>query len=107
MIFATLRWTKSSPGSSPTISLAGTRLSEQPIHRKSGDCWRASFGKKSGSFSWICLDQFRLFLSRSSMVLLWGIGWLSRNFLRRHGHLDHQVKIGLPIKSKLNAAFAR
>ena len=31
--FATLRWTNSSPGASPTISFAGTRLSEQPIHR--------------------------------------------------------------------------
>ena len=31
--FATFRCTKSSPGSSPTISFAGTRLSEQPIHR--------------------------------------------------------------------------
>ena len=30
---ATLRWTNSSPGSRSTISLAGTRLSEQPIHR--------------------------------------------------------------------------
>jgi hypothetical protein len=33
---ATLRWTKTSPGSRPTIWLAGTRESEQPIHRNSG-----------------------------------------------------------------------
>ena len=33
---ATLRWTKSSPGSRPTIRLAGTRLSEQPIQSRSG-----------------------------------------------------------------------
>ena len=33
---ATLRWTKSSPGARPTISLAGTRLSEQPIQSRSG-----------------------------------------------------------------------
>ena len=39
---ATLRWTNSSPGLSPTISLAGTRLSEQPIQRYSGACWEAS-----------------------------------------------------------------
>ena len=31
--FATLRWTKTSPGSVPVISFAGTRLSEQPIQR--------------------------------------------------------------------------
>ena len=48
---ATLRWTKSSPGSRPTISLAGTRLSEQPIHRYSGVCWAARCWKKSGSRS--------------------------------------------------------
>ena len=33
---ATLRWTNSSPGSRPTIWLAGTRLSEQPIQSRSG-----------------------------------------------------------------------
>ena len=36
--FATLRWTNSSPGFRSTISLAGTRLSEQPIHRYLGAC---------------------------------------------------------------------
>src|SRR5690606_28146363 len=30
---------------------AGTRLSEQPIHKYSGDCWRESFRKNSGSCS--------------------------------------------------------
>ena len=43
---ATLRWTKISPGSSPTISFAGTRLSAQPIHRYLGVCWRARSLKK-------------------------------------------------------------
>src|ERR1700761_927115 len=47
--FATLRWTNISPGSMPQISFAGTRLSEQPIHKYSGACWRASVAKKSGS----------------------------------------------------------
>ena len=46
---ATLRWTNNSPGSRSTISLAGTRLSEQPIHRYSGSCWRESLRKNSGS----------------------------------------------------------
>ncbi len=47
--FATLRWTNTSPGASPTIWFAGTRLSEQPIQRYSGDCRSASPVKKSGS----------------------------------------------------------
>jgi hypothetical protein len=48
-MLATLRCTNSSPGISPTTSLAGTRLSEQPIQRNSGRCWRARRAKKSGS----------------------------------------------------------
>src|SRR5262249_21361929 len=58
---ATLRWTKSSPGRSPTIWFAGTRLSEQPIHRYSGDCCCASFAKKSGSCRRMRSAQVRLF----------------------------------------------
>src|SRR5690242_450770 len=45
---ATLRCTNTSPGMSPTISLAGTRLSAQPIQRYLGDCWAARRLKKSG-----------------------------------------------------------
>src|SRR5438874_13245221 len=44
-----LRWTKSSPGIRPTISFAGTRLSEHPIQRYRGDCWCASFAKNAAS----------------------------------------------------------
>lgn len=36
---AMLRCTKTSPGARPMISLAGTRLSAQPIHKRRGDCW--------------------------------------------------------------------
>src|SRR5690606_38801906 len=64
---ATLRWTKSSPGIMPRISLAGTRLSAQPIHRYSGFCWRESFSKKSGIFSVTELVHSR-FLSKSSFI---------------------------------------
>src|SRR5690349_6057413 len=35
---AMLRWTKTSPGCRPVIWLAGTRESEQPIHRYFGAC---------------------------------------------------------------------
>ena len=35
---AMLRWTKTSPGARPMIWLAGTRESEQPIHRYFGAC---------------------------------------------------------------------
>src|SRR5436189_106558 len=38
---AMLRWTKSSPGSSPTMSLAGTRESAQPIHAIQKNDWNA------------------------------------------------------------------
>ena len=46
---AMLRCTNSSPGSRPTISLAGTRLSEQPIQRKGGDWLLNRWATKSGS----------------------------------------------------------
>ncbi len=36
--FAMFLCTKTSPGGSPMIWLAGTRESEQPIHRYSGAC---------------------------------------------------------------------
>ena len=61
---ATLRWTNSSPGSRPTISLAGTRLSEQPIHRYSGACWPASRVKNAGSRLTRSAAQARLLSSK-------------------------------------------
>ena len=47
-MFATLRWTTSSLRSSPTIPLAGTRLSDHPIHRESGACCCARVEKPCG-----------------------------------------------------------
>src|SRR5690554_921165 len=61
----TLRCTNRSPGSMPTISLAGTRASEQPIHKYSGSCCFASFSKNEGSSSLIDSAQ-RALLSNSS-----------------------------------------
>lgn len=55
--FATLRRTNSSTGSRPTMSLAGTRESEQPIHRYSGACCWDSVSKKLGSVSVMRSDQ--------------------------------------------------
>jgi len=47
------------------ISFAGTRLSEQPIQRYSGLCWRESFRKNSGSRrliasaqAWFCAKRW-------------------------------------------------
>src|SRR5450432_3427463 len=60
--FATFRCTNSSPGRSPTISFAGTRLSEHPIQRYLGVCCSASLRKKAASCFVICLDQARLFV---------------------------------------------
>ena len=61
-----LRCTNTSPGARPVIWLAGTRLSEQPIQRYSGDCWCARLLKNSGSAARmpsrpgaIALEEFR------------------------------------------------
>src|ERR1700736_5275461 len=64
MTFAMLRCTNSSPGRRPTISLAGTRLSAQPIQRYLGLCCRESLSKKSGSIRRMRSDQTRLFSKR-------------------------------------------
>jgi MFS family permease len=65
-------WTpNSSPGSRSTISLAGTRLSEQPIHKYSGACWRSSRLKKPASAATIRFAQARFFsFNRSSIIML-------------------------------------
>src|SRR5688572_21392909 len=70
-MLAMLRWTKMSPGRSPTIWFAGTRLSAQPIHRYDGVCWRESLVKNSGSWRWICSDHSLLRLKSSSRVRMW------------------------------------
>src|SRR6516162_2106448 len=59
-ILAILRCTNSSPGPRPTISLAGTRLSAQPIQRYSGVWVWLSRWKYSGSPSLILSAQARL-----------------------------------------------
>src|SRR5262245_44394975 len=61
---ATLRWTNISPGSRPTIWLAGTRLSEHPIHMYCGACWRDNRSKKPGSCRVISAAHVRLFVNR-------------------------------------------
>src|SRR5690606_11019280 len=62
---ATLRCTNTSPGGSPMISLAGTRLSEQPIHRYFGFCCCESRSKNDGSDARMRSDQSRLFWNSS------------------------------------------
>src|SRR5918992_3862544 len=85
---ATLRWTKSSPGGRPTISLAGTRLSEQPTHRYCGACWFVRRVKNSGSCRVIFAAQDRL-LAKSSLR--------DRNLmLGRRALLDEGVHAGAP-----------
>ena len=54
---AMLRWMNICPVRMPTISLALTRLSEQPIQRYSGVCCAASLGKKSGSEALIAAGE--------------------------------------------------
>ena len=52
-------------GERPTISLAGTRLSEQPIQRYSGACWDFNRWKKSGCRATHAAAQRRLFSNNS------------------------------------------
>src|SRR5262245_18680968 len=61
---AIFRWTNNSPGSNPTISLAGTLLSEQPIQRYSGACCATSLEKNSGLVARISDAHFLLFSMR-------------------------------------------
>src|SRR3954453_21817563 len=61
---ATFRCTNSSPGNTPTISLAGTRESDQPIHKYSGACCAASLWKKSGRAAETSAAQRRLLSNR-------------------------------------------
>src|SRR5262249_45866630 len=60
------RCTNTSPGNMPMISLAGTRLSEQPIHSTRGACCLASLSKKPGVSVSMRLAQVRLFSNRPS-----------------------------------------
>src|SRR6185503_1591483 len=63
--FATLRCTNTSPGWWPVIWFAGTRLSEQPIHRMRGRWMAARRSKNPGSCARMRSDHRRLF-SRTS-----------------------------------------
>src|SRR5690606_21667200 len=76
---ATLRWTNNSPGAIPTTWFAGTRLSEQPIHKYSGFCCATSLSKNSGSCLSIRAAHAELFsmswrilgMTDSLVVQLW------------------------------------
>ena len=74
---ATFLWTKIWPGISPTIWLAGTRLSEQPIQRYSGFCCSASVSKKPGSEA-VVAAAHSLFLASRWLIgdMAFGEGWL-------------------------------
>src|SRR6056297_3501633 len=62
---ATLRWTKTSPGSRPATTFAGTRLSEHPIQRNSGCCRVARRAKYPGSAARRSADHAALRMKRS------------------------------------------
>ena len=61
MTLAILRVTKISPGDKPVIVSAGTRESEQPIHRILGACDLARLGRKSGFADCSFADHALLF----------------------------------------------
>mmetsp|Transcript_7767 Transcript_7767/g.16627 ORF Transcript_7767/g.16627 Transcript_7767/m.16627 type:complete len:211 (-) Transcript_7767:6-638(-) len=62
-----LRCTNTSPGIMLRIWFAGTRESEHPIHRISGDCPSLSLLKNSGSFSSTDAAHSRFCLNSSSI----------------------------------------
>src|SRR5690606_23664348 len=64
--FAMLRWTNTSPGARSMTWLAGTRESEQPIHRYLGACCLDSRSKKPGSSSSMRPAQVRLLRSNAA-----------------------------------------
>src|SRR5919201_2667007 len=70
--FATLRCTNISPGINPTIWFAGTRLSEQPIHRYCGACCSVSRAKNCGSCRTIAAAHARLLARRCANSLIAG-----------------------------------
>src|SRR5690606_2204619 len=74
---AILRWTKTSPGAMSTIWLAGTRESEQPIHRNLGVCNLDRRSKKLGSSASMREAQASFFSSSSSSRLIGGPGAVS------------------------------
>src|SRR6056300_1376974 len=62
--------TKISPGGISTIWLAGTRLSEQPIHKNSGFCCFDNEEKNSGSLALMDEAHARFFSSNSFNVFI-------------------------------------
>src|ERR1700758_1576762 len=68
--FAIFLWVKTSPGARSSIWLAGTRLSEHPIQRYFGVCWRPKRWKNPTSTLRIRADQARLLASNESMLTL-------------------------------------
>src|SRR3954468_20892837 len=93
---ATLRCTNNSPGISPTISFAGTRLSAQPIHKCLGFCCSASDLKNVGSRSVIRRAHARL-RSKSAARLLTA----TILFGSRRPDLDHLVGLLPPLAPSL------
>src|SRR5690606_37904337 len=99
---AMLRWTKTSPGAMSTIWLAGTRESEQPIHRNFGVCSFDSRWKKVGSSASMREAQASFFCSSSSSRLIGGpvaeVAPLSQSDadVRRFGDEAHRHPPTLP-----------
>src|SRR6516165_6351638 len=101
---AMFRCTNNSPGATPTIWFAGTRLSEQPIHKYFGDCCRERLRKKSGSCCRIFSDQSRLFSNK----------WVRDSMRLRSGHETHlfwgqqpfQARAA-PVAKRVNREFAQ
>src|SRR3954451_18880459 len=98
---ATFRCTNSSPGNNPTISLAGTRESEQPIHRYDGACCAASCLKKPGWAAVTVAAHCRLLSNRWERSLTCG-SLLLRAGPTRGGLLLPGIQI-VPVHDRVEA----
>src|SRR3546814_17453518 len=87
---AMLRWTNTSPGARPMTWLAGTRESEQPIHRYLGACSSDRRSKNCGYWLRTPADQARLLRSSFSNAcfmesVLWAGGVDRKRVVEGHG----------------------
>src|SRR5690554_4786009 len=107
---AMLRWTKTSPGAMSTIWLAGTRESEQPIHRNLGVWILDRRSKKLGSSASMREAQASFLSSSSSSRLIAGPGAVcgplsqSDADVPRLGEKAHRLQPAFAAQPRLAAA---
>src|SRR5690349_2357964 len=109
---AMLRWTKTSPGATSTTWLAGTRESEQPIHRYLGACCFDRRSKTPGSSRSMRSAQARLRRSRDCSSFFIGrdssfSSWQGDADVARLGEEAHRLAPSLAAEAGLAHAAER